>query len=174
MKKNVEYIIPYEGLKIGKHEFLFQLDDAFFEDRGFTDIRNVKIEMKVSMIKDITMLVFEFEHTGTAEVDCDRCLDTYTQPVNGQNKLIVSFGDEYNDEDETVIVLPRTESEIDLAPFIYEYTTLSIPWKKECRLDISGTKTCNAAMIEKIDALQAGHETKAESDPRWDALKKLK
>lgn len=170
----MEYIIQFEGLKIGKHEFVFHPDQTFFVNRGFDDFRNPKVEVNVLLIKDINMLVFEIQHQGTAEVDCDRCLETYLQPLHDKNRLIVNFGEEFNDEDETVIILPRSESELDLAPYIYEYITLSLPWKKECSQDISGTKACNAEMLKKIELLQTRKSIPSEEDPRWDALKKLK
>jgi uncharacterized metal-binding protein YceD (DUF177 family) len=175
VKKDVEYIIPYEGLKNGKHEFVFRLGDAFFEKRGEQEFSDAQVTMNVEMIKDTTMLVFSFEHSGSVQISCDRCLETYRQPLEGSNKLIVNFGEERNEDDETVIVFPRSEYEIDLADYIYEYVTLSLPWKRECAQDISRTKTCDEAMIRKIEALR-NNDTKApdDDDPRWDALKKLK
>lgn len=170
----MEYIIPYEGLKNGKHEFVFQLGNAFFEKRGEQEFSDARVTMKVEMIKETTMLVFTFEHSGSAQMICDRCLDNYRQPVEGTNKLIVNFGEERNEEDETVIVFPRSEYEIDLAGYIYEYITLSLPWKRECAQDISRTKTCDEAMIQKIESFRSNDAEKPDDDPRWDALKKLK
>jgi len=176
VKKNVEFIIPYEGLKNGKHEFAFQLGDEFFEAMSEPDFRDSSIAVKVELLKETTMLVFNVEHSGTVSVECDRCLNRYTQPVEGNNRLIVNFGDEYNDENETVLILPRSEYEIDLAPFIFEYITLSMPWKRQCAQDISGTKTCDEAMVTKLESLRAKNENKDtdEDDPRWDALRNLK
>jgi len=64
-----------------------------------------------------------------------------------------------------VVVIPRTESNLDISGYIYEYINLLLPIKKSHQ----HIEDCDQKMIEKIE----NHE-KQNTDPRWDALKKLK
>jgi uncharacterized metal-binding protein YceD (DUF177 family) len=175
VKKNTEYIIPYEGLKQGMHSFEFEITDKFFEsfetERNFHD---VNIRMNVNLMKDITMLIFDFKHDGTSRVTCDRCLAEIPQPIKASNKLIVKFGDNKEDDNESIVTFAQGEYEIDLAPFIYDYICLSFPWKFDCSGMEESDKRCDWEVLQKIDLLQADNSENKEEDPRWEALKKLK
>lgn len=174
MKKNTEYIIPYEGLKTGNHRFNFEITDTFFEsfkpERNFHDMQ---VSVTVNIMKDITMLILDIKHEGTTQVTCDRCLAEIPQNVEAGNKLIVKFGESREDDNESIITLPEGEYEIDLAPFIYDYICLSFPWRFDCSELKESEKPCDEEVLKKIAFLQANKENK-EGDPRWDALKKLK
>ncbi len=172
VKKNTEYIIPYEGLKQGRHQFSFEITDKFFESfETDHDFHDVHIRMDIDLMKDITMMIFDFKHTGTMGTVCDRCLAEIPQHVEANNKLIVKFGDSLEDDNEMIITLPQAEYEIDLAPYIYEYICLAVPWKVDCSEMKESEKPCDEEVLEKMAHLQ-GKDKK--DDPRWDALKKLK
>jgi uncharacterized metal-binding protein YceD (DUF177 family) len=175
VKKNTEYIIPYEGLKEGRHHFTFEITDEFFESfETERDFKEVNIHMEVDLMKDITMLVFDFNHEGKALVACDRCLVEIPQQISAKNKLIVKFGDEVRDDNEMIITLPEGEYEIDLSPFIYEYIRLSFPWKMDCSGMKETEKPCDEEVLKKIAQLQENKDDNNISDPRWEALRKLK
>ena len=175
MKKNTEYIIPYEGLKDGRHEFTFEIDDKFFEPFNTEHVfRDINVNMQVSLMKDLTMLVFDFELEGKAKVNCDRCLADIPQVVKASNKLIVKFGDDVEDDNETIVTLPQAEYEIDLAPYIYDYICLSFPLKMDCSNLKESEKPCDEEVLKKISNLQINKENEKQGDPRWDVLKKLK
>lgn len=171
MKQNLEYVVNYQGLKTGKHIYAFQLGDRFFEDTEGQEFVNASIHVNVEVLKENTMMVFEFSHEGQMTVTCDRCLDEFVIAVKGYNKLIANFGEEDDLEDETIIVLSRTGFEFDLAPFIREYILLSLPLRRICK-DSMTEKHCNKEMIEKLKALKS--EETEEADPRWAALKNIK
>lgn len=174
MKRDTEYIIPYEGLKQGKHEFTFDITDSFFEQyNADRDYKKVAITMKVELMKDITMLQFHFIHQGKLDVDCDTCLAGLSINIEGDNRLFVKFGDVAEDDDENIITLPKGEYEIDLKDFIYDYIMLSLPWKIDCEAYDENKKPCDKEMLAKIEALQVKEKTE-EVDPRWANLNKLK
>jgi uncharacterized metal-binding protein YceD (DUF177 family) len=175
VKKNTEYIIPYEGLKPGMHHFEFEVTDQFFEsfetEREFHDMN---VHLSVDLMKDPTMLIFDFKHEGTAKVNCDRCLAEIPQVIKAKNKLIVKFGENREDDNETIITLPQGEYEINLAPFVYDYICLSLPWKFDCSEIKESEKPCDEEVLKKMAHLQADNKENKPEDPRWDALKKLK
>lgn len=175
MKKNTEYIVPYEGLKQGAHRFEFEITDKFFEsfetEREFHDVH---IHLTVDLMKDITMLIFDFKHEGSIQVACDRCLAEIPQNLKANNKLIVKFGDSHEDDNESIVTLAQGEYEIDLAPYIYDYICLSFPWKFDCSALKESEKPCDEEVLKKMALLQADNEANKEEDPRWEVLKKLK
>jgi uncharacterized metal-binding protein YceD (DUF177 family) len=175
VKKNAEYIIPYEGLKEGSHSFSFEITDKFFESfETERDFKDVHIQMDVELMKDITMLVFNFHHKGNARVACDRCLAEIPQSIEANNKLIVKFGDKVEDDNEMIITLPEAEYEIDLTPFIFDYLVLSFPRRMDCSGIKESEKPCDQEVLKKMAQLQENNNDETKVDPRWDALKKLK
>lgn len=175
MRKLQEYIINYESLKAGGHKFDFQINDDFFCEffDGETDFNHTNLQLTVNLIKEPTMLVFDFKILGTVTLPCDRCLDDYHQPIEIRQKLIANFGEEDMGDNDTIITLPHSEHEIDLAPFIYDYIMLAIPMKRLCKNDVNSAKTCNQKMLEILKTYQNSSQSSVETDPRWDALKKF-
>jgi uncharacterized metal-binding protein YceD (DUF177 family) len=96
---------------------------------------------------------------------CDRCLAEFDLPVKGEFKLIVKFGDVFEEESDEVIIIPSTESRFDISQYVFESISLLLPIKK-VHPDIS---QCDPSFLEKM-----GHHDKGKTDPRWDALKDIK
>lgn len=170
MKKQLEYIIQFEGLKNGNHRFDFLITDVFFEALGTEiDFNHAQIQVAVDLVKSTTMLVFDFDIQGQALFPCDRCLDEYLQPISSSQKLIVNFGEESQSDYDSIITLSRSEYEINLAPIINDYILIALPMKRECANQISA-KSCNPEMIQRIEELSVDPNSPKEPDPRWNAL----
>lgn len=174
MKVNKEFLIPFAGLKQGKHQFEFQINKTFFDDFGFDEFNNVDIKVNLVLEKKITMLELEFKHKGTVNVPCDLSNELFDLPVKGKLNLIVKFGDAYNDDNDEMLVLPHGEFQVDVSQYIYEMIVLSVPLKRIHPGIKDGT--LDPAIMEKLDELAPKEEHKEEennTDPRWDELKKL-
>jgi uncharacterized metal-binding protein YceD (DUF177 family) len=87
-------------------------------------------------------------------------------PVEGKERLIVKFGQEWLEESDEILIIPETESQIDISGFIYEYIVLTLPYQ---RIHPEGEGLCDQEVIEKLNA-----HTEQKIDPRWEALKSLK
>jgi uncharacterized metal-binding protein YceD (DUF177 family) len=166
MKALKEYVIPFVGLKEGVHDFVFEVDGKFFDSFDYSEVNQGNIHVEVSMEKQDRMLIFSFSIHGYVVVPCDRCLAEMEYPVKGNERLIVKFGQERKEETEEIIVIPETESHIDISEFIYEYIMLLLPFR---RVHPEGEESCNNAVIDMLDQYAAPEE-----DPRWEALKELK
>lgn len=174
MKANKEFLIPFAGLKQGKHQFEFQINKTFFEAFEFDEYNDADIKVDLTLDKKITMLELSFKHGGTVNVPCDISNEDFDLPVKGKLDLIVKFGDEYNDDNDEMLVLPHGEFQVDVAQYIYEMIVLSVPFKREHPGIKDGTVA--ADIVEKLNELSPGEEPKEEeksTDPRWDELKKL-
>lgn len=120
MKDLKEYLIQFVGLKLGKHQFDYQLDNSFFEHFEFDDFNNASIKVKVVLEKKNTMLELVIKHKGTVNVPCDLTSEDFDLPIKGKINLIVKFGDSFNDENEELLILPHGEFEFNIAQYMYE------------------------------------------------------
>jgi len=116
------------------------------------------------------MLVFQFDFEGSVTVDCDRCLEPFELPIEGQEKLFVKFGEEYAEESEDLIVIPFSEHQFNLAQLLYEYISLMIPFQRFHPEDENGESTCNPDFLSKLNEFKS--DPHAES--MWDKLKGIK
>ena len=98
MAKTKEFIIPFKGLGLGFHEFTFEVSKKFFEEIEYSEIKNGSINVGLTLEKQETMMVFNFTIDGEIGVNCDRCLEPFDYLVNGQQQLIVQFGESYKEE----------------------------------------------------------------------------
>ena len=71
MNKTKEYLIPFIGLKTGKHHFEYQISNSFFEIFDYQEFNNSNIKVNVVLEKKSTMLELAFKHKGSVNVPCD-------------------------------------------------------------------------------------------------------
>jgi uncharacterized protein len=76
-------------------------------------------------------------------------------------------------EDDEIITLGKNDHEIDVAGLIYEYVNVALPFIAVCSNE-SDTKHCDEEMLANLNKLAANDEQTESTDPRWEALKKLK
>ena len=171
MGNTKDYVISFRGLKIGNHEFDFQITDSFFEAFEYSRTKKGNIALNVILNKAETMLTLDFSFKGKVDVSCDSCGGNFDLPLDFTERLIVKFSDEEQEDGAEVIFLPNTAYEINLVQFIYEYVNLALPMRITHPEDKEGNPSCQVDVLEEFEDLQEQDE---EMDPRWDALKKLK
>lgn len=164
-----QFVIPFSGLKTGSHQYDFYIDEEFFEHFDQSEIRQAKVKVVCDLDKQQRMLVFHFRIEGTVVVPCDRCLAEFDQPVSGEERLIVKFGEEHGEETEDIFIITENEHSFDLGPFIYEYINLLVPYRRVHGTDREGKSLCDPQVVRYIR-----EDEQDRDDPRWDALKKLK
>lgn len=168
-----QYIIPFVGLKIGKHQYDYAIDNTFFDHFEYSLVKNGNLRVSLELDKQETLLQLTFAIEGTLDLTCDRCLAPYPFAVNTTERQIYKFTAEDLGEEE-VIALSKSDFEIDVAPLIYEFITLASPLINVFPCDEEGEKYCDKEMLEKIKALSIEEkEESTETDPRWEALKKI-
>ncbi len=158
MKSKREYIIPFIGLKLGFHEFEFQIQDAFFEDREYSSIHSGTANVRLILEKKETMMIGEFEIKGSVSTDCDRCNDPIEVPITGSFKLIFTFGNEPS-EDESIIVMHPDDYELELKDHLYELLIVSLPTRL-----IHPKGECNEEMIELLSKYTVQQEPSGSED----------
>jgi uncharacterized metal-binding protein YceD (DUF177 family) len=164
------FIIPFRGLKQGVHQYDYQIDKKFFQCLEYAQISNGNVKVGIELTKQERMLIFNFTIDGYVEVTCDRCLGEFNQALAGNEKLIVKFGEKWEEESEDVIIIPEGEYQFDISKYIYEYIVLLLPMQRIHPDDENGNTTCDQDMVARLGS----HPGVSERDPRWDALLKLK
>jgi uncharacterized metal-binding protein YceD (DUF177 family) len=97
-------------------------------------------------------------------------------PIKGKIKLVVNFGEEFNNDNEELLILPHGEHQIDVSQYIYEMIVLSVPLKRVHPGIKDGTlQTETLDKLSKLSIKEQKKESKKEEDidPRWDKLKQL-
>lgn len=163
--KQSDYIIPFKGLAAGMHQYSFEIDNAFFDDFDFFESTNGSVRIDVTLLKEPSLLNFEFKVDGVVHQACDRCLGGLDTSISGNFMLVVKFGESNEEESDEVIVVPHEESQLDLKQYFFEYISLLLPLKRTH----ANESDCDPKMIKKLHRHQ-NHK----NDPRWDALKQLK
>ncbi len=177
MSKTKEYLIPFIGLKLGKHHFEYQISNAFFEIFDYDEFQNSDIKVNVVLEKQSNLLELNFKHKGTVNVPCDMTGEDFDLPIKGKMKLIVRFGEEYNNDNEELLILPFGEFEIDIAQYIYEMIVLSVPLRRvHPGVKDGSLKTEALEKLNELSVKESKEENKEKEeniDPRWDKLKQL-
>ncbi len=177
MKDLKEFTIPFVGLKLGKHQFNFELKKAFFEHFEYDEFNDAAINLDVTLEKMSTLLEFTLRFRGAVNVACDITNEPYDQELEGSYKFVVKFGEEYDDENEDLLILPHGSYEVNIQQYVYESIVLAMP----SRRIHPGVKdgTLKSEILDKLEELSPkamDEETAPEdesTDPRWDSLKKL-
>jgi uncharacterized protein len=122
------FVLSFVGLKIGKHEYAFEIGRSFFEEYEYSAIEDADLQVRVILDKKETMIIVEFFIEGELTSTCDRCMDPLKLNLDADYKQIFKFGHEES-ENETLTVLHPDEHEIDVKNFIYEFIIVSLPSK---------------------------------------------
>lgn len=172
MKRIDDYIIPYYGLSEGIHEYDFVAENWFFEHFNNPDIKGGNVRVEIKLDKKPGFMEMDFFIAGFLEVICDRCLEKFNFNIKTEPKLFFRFGEVAEEQDDNVVVLSPDQTRINISQYIYEFSALSLPVQKFHENDKDGKPGCNAEMLKKLEEYQFKEEDK--TDPRWDALLKLK
>ena len=176
MKNTKEYLIPFIGLKLGKHHFEYQISNAFFEIFDYDEYQDSKIKVNVVLEKKSTLLELRFNHKGAVNVPCDLTSEDFDLPIEGEMKLIVRFDEVYNNDNDELLILPHGEFEINIAQYIYEMIVLSVPLRRvHPGIQDGSLKTEALTKLNELAVKEEKEESKEEEniDPRWDKLKQL-
>jgi uncharacterized metal-binding protein YceD (DUF177 family) len=104
--------------------------------------------------------------------------------VDTDYHLCVKYGEEFNDENDELLIIPETEVSLNVAYMLYDTVALTIPLKH-----VHPAGKCNKGMAKylknnAVEGYEDGFddddafdndeiENNNQVDPRWEALKKL-
>ncbi|MFT4699048.1 MAG: uncharacterized metal-binding protein YceD (DUF177 family) [Flavobacteriaceae bacterium] len=177
MKELKEFTLPFAGLKVGEHEFDYNISKSFFENLEYEDYNDVDIKLDVLLEKKSTLLEFTLSYSGNVNVNCDITNEPYNQELSGKYHFVVKFGDSFDNENEDLLIIPHGSYEVNIQQYIYESIVLAMPSRRIHPGIEDGTLNSDIlAKLEELRPKQSNEDTESKgnkTDPRWDTLKNL-
>lgn len=169
MVRRVDYNIDIFKLSNSSHQYDFQFDDNFFDlfEASLVDKGSGKIDL--ILLKSDSFIELKFEITGKIELVCDRTLEPFWFELKLSNKLLLKFGEEWEEISDEILMMPRGEQTINVAQYIYEFIGVSIPMKK-----LHPKFNAEDENDDFIYSSEDVNENDKSIDPRWRKLKDLK
>ena len=158
------------------YQYQYSIDDSFFTLFERSSVDQGTLTAEVILDKQETLITARFVIDGKVTLTCDRSLDTFDYPLRVEESLIYQYGDEEEElTDEIVIITSRTQ-QINVAQPIYEFIALAVPMKRLHPRYANNDDPLVEGEIVFSSQSGAPEDVPAEamSDPRWEALKKLK
>ena len=157
------------------------MDESFFNLDEQIEVRRADVDVTLEVTrKSENTFRLEISCKGTVTIPCDRCLDDLDLPVDLDYRLNVEqMGTELDDSNDELLIVPAEWRELDTAPLVRDTVLLALPMTR-CH---ENEDDCNPEMLNVLDSHrveavpdgddQPQSETTG-TDPRWEALKKLK
>jgi len=168
MKDLKEFNISFTGLKLGKHQFEYKIDNTFFECFQYHEFENADIKINLDFEKKHNMFNVVFNSEGVVTVACDMTNEPFDLEIKGNLPLIVRFGEEYNADNDEILIIPQNQFQLDISHLIYEMIILSLPVKRVHPGVEDGT--LQSEVLKKLEEYKTKEDT---IDPRWEKLKEL-
>jgi uncharacterized metal-binding protein YceD (DUF177 family) len=164
------YSIPLSGLKDGSYSYDFEVGSDFFAGYDGSQIGECNLKLNVLLEKVSTHYNLRLILNGNVLVTCDRCLGEYWLELESENRVVVKAGEEYDDNDAELLIIPSGLSELDLSQLIYDYAHLALPLRRVHPNGKDGKSQCDPEMLKRITFVGPEDD---DSRPEWDKLREL-
>ena len=167
-----KFILKFAGLKDGKHKFEYEADNSFFKTYNYREFNDANINFNIDFIKKSTVLELQIIGDGVVNINCTLSNEPFDYNLKTRFKLIVKFGEYYDDSNDELLILPHGSHSINLDQFLYEMVVLSMPIRNVHPGVEDGS--IKSDVINRLKDFDINNEKSSNFDPRWDKLKKLK
>jgi len=167
-----KFILKFAGLKDGKHKFEYEADNSFFKAYDYREFNDANINFNIDFIKKPTVLELQIIGDGVVNINCTLSNEPFDYNLKTRFKLIVKFGEYYDDSNDELLILPQGSHSINLDQFLYEMVVLSMPIRNVHPGVEDGS--IKSDVINRLKDFDINNEKSSNFDPRWDKLKKLK
>ncbi len=164
MGKFTQYKVQLASLADGHHEQDFHIDTEFFKNMENTDVHFSDVDVHLDLEKKRDVYDCTFHCKGMMQIPCDRCLDPLDHEVDTTYHIMVKYGDEYNDESDDLLVIPYSNSYLNVAYMLYDTLLLTIPLRH-----VHPQGKCNRAMAAALNKHNA-HIRDAEAAESMDDI----
>ena len=188
MGKFSEFKLQLKSMPEGEHEYAYHLGKEFFVNMENDEIHDADVDVKLTAVRRGDSFDLNFHFTGTLTLICTRCLDDLIFPIDTTYHVTVEYGDDYRDESDDLLIIPDSDSTLNVAFMIYDTVVLSIPMKHvhplgKCNRQMSALLRKHRGRngdedSELEDELMDGidddvPDSRGPIDSRWDALRGL-
>jgi uncharacterized metal-binding protein YceD (DUF177 family) len=188
MKHSREFEIAWMGLKPGVHEYQYELGDRFFEAmEAPAEYSHWNVAVKLRFERQVSFFRLHFDVGGTVTVACDRCGDPFPLQLWDEFDLLVKLSGEDEatgeEDDADVVFIPRSETVLNVAEWLYEFSLLSVPLQRIHPPKSNGEAGCNPQALNLLGQLSESDTPDdadtpdagdSGTDSRWAGLKAFK
>ncbi len=170
MVRRQDYNIDIFKLSNSSHQYEFEFDDSFFSLFEGSLVSKGSGKIYLNLVKSDSYIELKFEIAGKVELICDRSLDPFWFNLLVSNKLLLKFGDDWEELSDEILMMPRNEQTINVAQYVYEFIGVAIPMKK------LHPKFNNEDDEDEFiySSEESSENEQIATDPRWKKLKDLK
>ncbi len=133
------------SLADGHHEQDFKIDTEFFKNMENTEILSANVDVHLDIEKRNDIYDCRFTCKGKLEVPCDRCLDPLELDVDTTYHVAVKYGESYDDGADNLLVIPYSNSYLNVAYILNDTILLTIPLRH-----VHAQGQCNRAMADAL------------------------
>ncbi len=170
MVRRQEYNIDIFKLSNSSHQYEFEFDDSFFSLFEGSLVSGGSGKIDLNLLKSDSFIELKFEITGKIELICDRSLEPFGFDIAIKNKLLIKFGDDWEELSDEILMMPRNEQTINVSQYIYEFIGIAIPMKK-LHPKFNNEDDEDEFIYSSEDS---NEKEQIVTDPRWKKLKDLK
>lgn len=158
-QKESIYRLAIRGLAEKSYEYTYVLETDFFTDyappQTLFPWTRAAITVRLYLDKQERLYWLRFVMEGQIETLCDRCAEEIVLPVAQTHRLLVKVlykdvsASNDTEKDPSVYYIHAMEAFLDIRPWLYDFSLLSIPLRRQCR-DAQPVKACNEAALQWI------------------------
>jgi len=165
--------IRIAGLNDGEHRQAFEIKDKFFKAYEDSEVKAGKF------IVNTLVVLRGLDRKLTINIEgiitnllCDYCTKRLEWAISTTlNFVIKESKNETKSTDEMIYVFPN-QHQLDINQLIFEMINLSVPNKRIHNKSEQKNGKCDKKMLQLMQ--EYATKTNNETDPRWEALNKLK
>lgn len=150
MGKFSQYKVPLASLSDGKHEQDFEVNTELFKNMENYDIISSDVKVHLDLVKKNDTYDCTFHCKGVLQIPCDRCLDALDHEVDTDYHVVVKYGDRYDDGSDNLLIIPESDSYLNVAYILYDTILLTIPIRH-----VHPLGKCNRAMQAALNRHRA-------------------
>ena len=141
MGKFTAFKVQLASLPEGHHEQDFEITTEFFKNMENPEIISSDVKVHLDIVKKNDTYDCKFQCKGMMQIPCDRCLDPLDHEVDTEYHVIVKYGENYDDGADNLLVIPYSNSYLNVAYILYDTILLTIPLRH-----VHPMGKCNRAM----------------------------
>ena len=145
MGKFSQYKVQLASLADGKYEQDFECGTEFFKNMENPDVISSDVKVHLDLVKKNDAYDCTFHCKGMLQIPCDRCLDPLDHEVDTTYHITVKYGADYTDESDDVLIIPESDSCLNVAYMLYDTIVLTIPLRH-----VHPLGKCNRAMAAAL------------------------
>lgn len=142
--------LPLKSLGDAIEEFDYRLGPEFFREMESTEVLSADVRVAVSVRRSGDIFGLNIAVSGVIGIVCDRCLEQMSHKVDTTYSVSVKFGQEYDDSNDNVIIIPAGDNVMDVSRLVYDTIMLTIPLQH-----VHPDGECDLGMMAKFAAHRA-------------------